>query len=273
MEQAGKQIEAPERLGKKRHRAQVKRRMMPQLCPIKSTYGRTYIAQMDVGFVRIWTRGQRDIEQAIEHKVMLSQLCDMIAVMDASHGQTWSDTGKLNRIVATCLRNSNLSADKLGLRACVQMRATEYVHRKYVATSPAMSLSKALSLRASLVSARRSCWERFRDQWIKLMCAAKGARSKGFTHKDAEAMLNRARSDYLEKSLALAVKSVEKLLDSAECQTLKGSRTLAREKRLLMTRFVKAHRKDAEKDEWNFRIKLLLQRELSADELLRFTSA
>lgn len=145
-----------------------------RLHPIKSTYGRSYFAQVDTGLLRIYTRGQRDVAKAKEHQLLLSQVRDALHTAGSKYG-VWKNPDEIEKDVNEVLSRNESSQEELGLHACVQMRATGYVHRRYVITSPVMPLIKAMHLRTSLISARRTSWESFREQWVRLMLSTRRA--------------------------------------------------------------------------------------------------
>jgi len=245
-----------------------------KLQPIKSTYGRGYSAQVDIGFLRIYTRAQRNIEKAIEHQLILSQMRNALCTEAAADHEVWKDVDKIQTIVGDVLGRNGSSPKELDLRTCVQMRATEYVHRKYVITSPVMPLAKALALRAHLLSARNVSWESFRAQWIKLMCSTRNARSRNLSQKDAEEIANKARQDFLKSRLKTAVRSVEQVLQMDECRAGKQSKRARQSTRFTQAALgIQRGGGYRECGMWKDRMKLLLQREMSPEEILRYSKS
>jgi len=232
--------------------------------PVKRQKGRGYFAQMDIGFLRIYARGQRDVQKAIEHQIILSQIRDAMCAVVSTNHEAWKDASRIQQIIEEVVLANGCTASDLDLRTCVQMRATEYVQRKYVVTSPVMPIAKALALRAHLVSARSTSWESFRTEWIKVMRSTRFARSKNLSQKHAEEVVNKAREEFLDEQIKLATRSVEKIL---------AVRENAAQKR----RFAKAalgiqkKGRSWEHQMWKERMMLWLQRELSAEEMCRFS--
>jgi curved DNA-binding protein CbpA len=244
-----------------------------QLRPYGNVNGRTYSAQIDIGFLRIYTSGHRDIEKAIERQVILSQIRDVLYVADEADHQVWNKTGKVEQMIESVIRKNASSEDELGLRACVQMRATEYVERKYVITSPVMSFRKVVALRNHLVRARRESWETFRVQWVTLMRSTRNARSKCLSKEAAEKICDQARNEFLEKQLALALRTTDKVLKLEKQKAAKISKASIQEKRRQLREFVTAQKTYDARNSWNCRMQLWLQRKLSEEELLRFSES
>lgn len=241
-----------------------------RLRPIKNTYGLSYSAQVDIGLLRLYTRGVRDIEKAIEHQLVLSQVRDVLYSADEESHEVWNNAGEVEQIIEDVLRKTGSSEEELGLRACVQMRATAYVERKHVMTSPAMSFRKVLPLRNRLVCARRESWDRFRAQWVNLMRSTRNARSKDLSQEDAETLCDEARKEFLEKQLALALRNTVRMLKAEEQKASKTSKGSPQEKHRLLRDFVKAQTTRDAREMWKTRMKLLLQRDVYEDELQRY---
>merc|ERR1712178_320842 len=122
-----------------------------RLRPIRSTHGRSYYAQVDFDLLRIYTRGHRDIDKAIEHQLILCEIRD--AFYKEGTGSVFQEPVKMLKIVEGVLRRHLLSPRDIGLRACVQMRATQYLDRRHVVTSPVMPLTDAMRLKVRLSKA------------------------------------------------------------------------------------------------------------------------
>jgi len=242
-----------------------------KLRPYRNTYGRTYSAQVDIGFLRIYTSGHRDIEIAIERQVILSQIRDVLYTAAEADRQVWSKTGKIEQMIHSVIQKNGASEQELGLRACVQMRATEYVERKYVMTSPVMSFRKVVPFRNRILCARRESWDTFREQWIKWMRSTRNARSKRLSQEEAENICDQARKEFLEKQLALALRNTERLLKAERQKAAKMSKASVQEKHRQLRDYMKGETtNDDARREWKDRMQLFLQRDLSEDELHRF---
>jgi len=244
-----------------------------RLRPHKNTYGRTYSAQVDIGFLRIYTSGHRNIEKTIERQVILSQIRDVLYSANEADHQVWGKVAKVEQMIESVIQKNGSSEDELGLRACVQMRATEYVQRKYVITSPVMSFRKVVPLRNRLVHARRDSWEHFRAQWVKLMRSTRNARSKRLSQEEAETICDMARKEFLEKQLALALRNTERLLKFDKQKAAKVPKASIQEKHRQLRDFVTGQKNNDARSAWKDRMQLLLERELSEDELHRFSKS
>jgi len=223
--------------------------------------GRWYCAQADIGLLRIYTRKEEDVEKAVEHQLILSQVRDALHAAARATPHVWDETHKVEQLVADILKSNGSSRDKLELHTCVQMRATEYLHRKHVLTSPVMPLAKSLELRARLISARRSCWAEFSDLWAKSKCMTRNARCQQLTLKSARAKLSEARQEFLDDRFKLATLRIEEALLNEE-----------RKRRTPTTAALAVSREGSlgEHRLWKERIKIWLQRDLSEEEASRF---
>lgn len=150
------------------------------------------------------------------------------------------------------------------------MRATEYIDQKYVTTSPVTSLAKALDLRKQPVFARSTSWESFRDQWIKLMCSTWNARSRNLSGKTAEDTAYRARREFLEKQLKLALCRVERILEAEESEELRLKSAQHTSRITLSLQELQRKGRSSHHHMWMHRTKLLLQHDLVATEMQRF---
>jgi len=237
---------------------------------IKQTHGRGYFAQVDIALLRIYTRGRRCIDQAIDDQLIISQMREALFSEAEARADIWNDTDEICRIVGDVLAQNGSSEEELGLRMCVQMRAPQSIHRRHVLTSPFMPLAKALPLRARLVSARATSWENYRRQWVKMMCSTRNARYRSLCQRDAEEFVNKARQEFLDERFKVAMSTVEKIL-AEDNKKSKVPKTYP-----LKGRFVQAalgiQKKDSSSDchMWKDRMELFLQRELSTSELSRF---
>lgn len=174
--------------------------------PTKNTYGRTYTAHLDLDCLRIYTNGHRDFRVASMHQSILSSIRDKIG---HASDDVWDDSGNVHDVVQAALSEHGTSEQQIGLRAFVQMRAERYVPRKYVISSPVMSLSEALAVRSHLLDKRLESWESFRHEWVQLMCCTRNARKKRMSSSDAGAIADKARQEFLEQQFSRCVYHVE----------------------------------------------------------------
>mmetsp|Transcript_73012 Transcript_73012/g.136363 ORF Transcript_73012/g.136363 Transcript_73012/m.136363 type:complete len:410 (-) Transcript_73012:30-1259(-) len=172
-----------------------------RLREIRGPKGLRYTAQLDVEYLRIYTR-QLELAQAVDAQLALEDINDQLR---ASEG-IWNEPSLILELFQRNLKQAGLSAEEIGLSVFVQMRAAEWLGNSYTITSPVMPLLDAVSLRLRLHEARKNSWAMLRKEWILLMCNRKNA----LTVEDAEHAADSARAESLEKRLTQAARYAEK---------------------------------------------------------------
>lgn len=192
------------------------------LRPTKSTRGcGGYVAHLDIEFLRLYARTRSELVVAEADQRVLTRCRD--AINARVEPTTWNDDPvAVWRIFEATLAEQGTSQNDLGLGVFVQLRAQQYLPRKYCVTSPAMSFQEALELRLRLLVARRESWESFRREWVHIMCCTRSAVQRGRSQAEAEAFADKAHKEYLDAQLARAVKDVQQNLQprawcSAKC--------------------------------------------------------
>lgn len=175
-----------------------------------------YQAQMHVKALRLYARPQECLDSAINHQIHFSHLRNALAVEEKADPSIWFDAKKTHHVCQTVLEEMGTSENNLGLRAFVHIRAHSWLGQSVQITSSSTTLSTALDAHARLLRARAATWQVFRAEWIRLML------SKGrLTLMEAEAVVDKARQDALQRQIAKALRGVEQALNKEQRRTRK----------------------------------------------------
>eukprot|EP00747_Dinoflagellata_sp_TGD_P166320 gnl/TRDRNA2_/TRDRNA2_188943_c0_seq1.p1 gnl/TRDRNA2_/TRDRNA2_188943_c0~~gnl/TRDRNA2_/TRDRNA2_188943_c0_seq1.p1 ORF type:complete len:490 (-),score=75.86 gnl/TRDRNA2_/TRDRNA2_188943_c0_seq1:120-1589(-) len=190
--------------------------------------GRTtvYQAQLRIKHLRFTARTQPNFTTVLEHQMVLVQVRNAI---NAAGDDIWDKPEKFCQIFERCLLDSGLARGDLGITVHIYMRADEWIGRSSAITSPVMPLAVALITHSRLVHARRTSWENLRAEWIPLMRSTRPARMRNLSVPEAEAIIDEARSRFVEGRFAQAVRSVERALNWKQHSTVKMAKARAQE--------------------------------------------
>lgn len=237
-----------------------------RLTPIKSTYGRSFFAQADVGLLRLYTRGNRDSGEAEKQQVVLSKIR---AALDLAWCQDREkEPVEIVKVVDNMLSRAGTSQKKLQLRACVQMRAVAYVSRRHVITSRVTSLLQALRARTSLLAAREQSWAHLRQQWLRLLMMRRKRGNRHSCKQDAERYLDQAHAEHLQQVFDDSAKKLSSTMTTQQQQTEPRSSSI-KQSRLSSSLLAHHTRAFSSVSTWAERMQLMLQRPLSEVELTR----
>eukprot|EP00747_Dinoflagellata_sp_TGD_P166997 gnl/TRDRNA2_/TRDRNA2_190659_c0_seq1.p1 gnl/TRDRNA2_/TRDRNA2_190659_c0~~gnl/TRDRNA2_/TRDRNA2_190659_c0_seq1.p1 ORF type:complete len:441 (-),score=59.36 gnl/TRDRNA2_/TRDRNA2_190659_c0_seq1:102-1424(-) len=182
-------------------------------------------AHLAVKALRLYTRGQTDIEIAIKHQMILVGLRQAMNAATAANATIWDDPAQLQGMCTTFFESHGTTASKLGLSVFVTLRAPGMIGNRFNISSPVLPLAEALAVHSRLLNARNQSWDMFRAAWVELMQRAKHQK-KGLSLADAEDFADGARNAFLEERLVKAVWAVQKVLTAGKHQEA-NSRAIA----------------------------------------------
>ncbi|CAE7368642.1 DNAJ1 [Symbiodinium natans] len=167
-----------------------------------------FSVQLDIDCLRAYTR-QAPLEAAIEHQLVLSDLQEKLLKADVS---LWSPPFRICQIFDDVLASHAAAVSSLGLSLFLQTRASEWVPNTYCLTSPVICFDEAVALRHRLITARATSWDMLRQAWVALLQTGKYS----MTVREASQYVDKAREELLQRRLAQAIMSVQKMLSRVE---------------------------------------------------------
>mmetsp|Transcript_62217 Transcript_62217/g.110629 ORF Transcript_62217/g.110629 Transcript_62217/m.110629 type:complete len:459 (-) Transcript_62217:168-1544(-) len=269
-----KQGPAPPRLikhGPKRVRGWESQTRGTDVRAVTRMHKTTYLAQLRLRHLRMYTRAQDDIEAAVGHQMVLARARHSI---DAAGDDIWHDPAAFCSVFSDACRNAGSSLEKLGLSVFVFMRADEWISRPATITSPVMALKDAVATHSRLCKARHVSWEQLRAEWLPLMIQTQHSRSRQLSWKQAMAVADRARAKLLERQFWSAVASAERTLKSQRCREAKRAKARKqaelRAHKQKLAAAASMRRSAAEKrQEWAARRRWYRNRDLTMEEIMQ----
>lgn len=173
---------------------------------MKRNHNTIYQVQLRLRHLRMYTRGQGDIESAIAHQMHLIRARQAIFAADE---EIWDDPHRFHEVFTSTLASVGTSPEELGLSVFIFMRADEWICRCATITSPVLALKDAVATHSRLLMARRSSWHKLRAEWVPLMRQTQTARLRRLSQEQAEAVADKARHTLLERKVKKAVRAAE----------------------------------------------------------------
>lgn len=223
-----------------------------------------YQVQLRLRHLRMYTRGQVDIDTAISHQMLLVRARHAV---DAVGEEIWDEPRQFCDVFTNTLTKAGASLDELGLSVFIFMRADEWICRCATITSPVLALEDAVAAHSRLLLARRTSWAQLRTEWVFLMRQTQRARLQQLSQAQAEALADRARQGLVERQLKTAVRAIERAISCRVRQEQRTARTraqalrrAAKEKAAVGRRAARERRKRlAARRRWYCRVDLTMQ--------------
>lgn len=191
---------------------------------IKRLHVVRYQAQLRMQYLRVYACPQADIEIAIKHQIIFTQIRQEI---DGAGEGIWKNPDQFCRIFNNVLMNKGTSERKLGLSVFVCMRADRWIDRSKTINSPVMALADAVAVHLQLLQAEETSWECLRAAWVALMLRTRHAQAKRLSMADAEAVAENARQGLLQCQFAKALHDAQWVLSGKKCSKVKAHAKLA----------------------------------------------
>lgn len=171
-----------------------------------------YKARVYLNSLCLTTKEQVEISAALGHQAILERVRGAVAEESTANHQLWGDNDSILKTCRAAMEACGTSEEKLGLSACVILRAGQWLGNTRIVT-PATTLSLALAARTRLARARSTSWEALRAAWIDLLQGAHAQRK--LLPGRAEVAVDAARCKALRREFACAVRGVKRALESA----------------------------------------------------------
>lgn len=178
---------------------------------VKHVHKTTYLAQLRLRNLRVYTRAQTDFGVAVSHQMALTEARHAI---EATDQDIWDKPHDFSKVFMDALTSSGIQQNEFGLSVFIFMRADEHISRSSTITSPVMPLEDAVAAHSRLLAARQHSWAQLRLEWVKLMRQTQHARLQHLTQTQAEAIADKAHLELLDKRLKHAVSTVGRALDA-----------------------------------------------------------
>lgn len=176
---------------------------------IKHIHKNSYQAQLRIRHLRMYTRGEANIETALDHQMVLIRVRQAI---EAAGDEVWNNPPQFRVVFNGVLASAGTSQEKLRLSVFIFMRADEWISRSATITSPVMALEDAVAAHSRLMLARLTSWEHLRAEWVPLMQMTHHARVHQLSKAQAEDVAEKARLDLLQRRLKQAVNAAERAI-------------------------------------------------------------
>lgn len=131
---------------------------------VRAVTSMQYKAYMDIKILRVYTRGQRTMEAAVDNHIVLMHLRNALQVASSRNPEIWHHVDDLKHICTTILERFGTSEENLGIRAFVSLRAEELLGRDVHITSPVASLSSSLEMHSRILCASQTSWDALRKK-------------------------------------------------------------------------------------------------------------
>lgn len=172
------------------------------------TTGKNSNAELDIENLRFYTR-MTNVEAAVEQQLILAKVLDRVSAASGAKKEFWDIPVHVRKIFDEVFAEHGTSMQEFGLSVRVEMRAPEWVANANHITSPVLPFEEAVALRARLLHARCTSWDRLRAEWVPLLQRGKCA----WSLEDAEKHVQHERRIFLNKQLGHAVANAARALD------------------------------------------------------------
>lgn len=237
---------------------------------VKHLHKTSYQAQLRIRHLRMYTRAQDDIADALNHQMLLVQARHAI---HAAGEAIWHDPPRFAALFNCVLQRAGSSAGKIGLSVFIFMRADEWICRPATITSPVMAMEDAVATHLRLCKARQTSWEELRAVWVSLMQQTRQSRMRQLSKERAMSLADMAHMKLLQRRLCLAVAAAERALKLRSQAEAKAAKLKAQNERLVIKQKAAAaalFRRSAmqKKREWAARRRWYRSRDLTIEEIM-----
>lgn len=264
---------APEQMSKqgpRRVRGWESRTRGTDVRAVKRMHKTTYLAQLRLRHLRMYTHARDDIEVAVGYQMILAQARHAI---DAVGDDVWHNPVAFCSVFSDACRNAGSCLEELGLSVFVFMRADEWICRPVAITSPVMALKDAVATYSRLCKARQISWEQLRAEWLPLMMQTQHSRSRQLSWEQAMAVADRARVKLLQRRFWLAVATAERSLKIKRRRQAKAAKArqqveLREQKQKLAAAASMRRSAAAKRQNWAARRRWYRNRDLTMEEIM-----
>lgn len=176
---------------------------------VRTLQGDRHQAHLRLRNLRMYTREQDTIEEALKHQIVLVQVRHAIEVVgDAA----WNDPALFYEIFCGVLAQHGTCEQHLGFAVFIYMRADEWIDRTRVITSPVLPLLEAVRKHGRLLESRKLSWEHLKAEWLPMLQRTQLARANRLSLFDVDALAEKAHQGRVERRFNMACVRVQRAL-------------------------------------------------------------